>query len=494
MMTEPAFLIAATCSALIFLPLVGGLLVYLVPSPFMGNVIPIVLGIGLLASLGPLSHEALSAGATTLALGGHFAPLGIELRIDGLALAMLWLTAIVAVAINIHAATSVPESGNFRARGFRSLWLLLWSGLNALFLSADLFNIYVVLEITAITAISLVVISRGSEAVAAATRYLYFALVGSLFYLLGVALVYGKTGLLSLRMLEALSLDGPVALLALALMTFGLAMKAALFPVHAWLPRAHAIAPSPASAVLSALVAKAGAYLVLRIWLGPFDGHWPALAGQGMAALGTAGIVYGSVQALRQSRLKLIVAYSTVAQLGYLLLVFPLASILAWQGVIYHALSHGLAKAAFFLAAGNIIILVGSDRLASLQRGDRLLAGNIMVMALAGISLAGLPPSGGFLGKWWLISAAIESGQWWWAISVAVGGLLAAAYVFRILRYALAEMNSPETSVSTPAPGRLSLYLYLPPLILALAAIALGFAGQTLVPYLLIGLPGSLSG
>lgn len=486
-------MLMAAVTALLFGPLLTGLAVYLLPSRRLRDIGPIVLAIVLLGPLWHLGTEVVTAGPLVLALGGHFAPLGIELQVDGLSLAMLWLTGIVALAVNVYVSASLPVDAHFPATGFRALWLILWSGLNALFLAADLFNIYVMLELTALSAVSLVVVSRGPEAVSAATRYFFFALAGSLFYLLGVALVYGQTGLLSLRVLETSSWDGPVSLLALGLMTGGLAMKAALFPVHAWLPRAHAVAPSAASAALSALVAMAGAYLIIRLWLGPFAGHWPPPLAQGMAALGTAGIVYGSIQALRQSRLKLVIAYSTVAQLGYLLLVFPIASLLAWQGVVYHALSHGLAKAALFLAAGNIIHLLGNDRLTSLSRRDHRLAGSVMVMALSGISLSGLPPSGGFLGKWWLINAALESGQWWWALAAAAGGLLAAAYVFRVLRHALAEPH-PDAAGDAPIANNLPRRMFWPPMLLALGAIALGFAGQLLSPVIRIGMPAGIGG
>lgn len=491
-MSDLPWLTAAACAALVFGPLLTGLLVYLLQRPRLQDAVSVILAAGLLACLALLSRQVLVHGAADLALGAHEAPVGIELHVDGLALAMLWLTGAVALAVNVHAAASLPAGEGFRGTGFRTLWMLLWSGLNALFLSADLFNIYVVLELVSLTAVSLVVISQGAGAVAAAARYLFFALGGSIFYLLGVALVYADTGLLGLRVLEASNWEGRAAPLALAVMTAGLAVKAALFPVHAWLPRAHSAAPSAASAALSALVATAGVYLILRLWLGPFAGHWGPVTAQGMAAVGAAGMLYGSAQALRQSRLKLVVAYSTVAQLGYLLLALPLASALAFHGAVYHALSHGLAKAAFFLAAGNVIRVTGDDRLESLAHGGRKLFGSLAAMALAGMSLAGLPPSGGFLAKWWLISAALAAGQWWWAAIVAAGGLLAAAYVGRVLRYGMTEPERPAGDARAATPGPLPRAMSWPPVLLAVAAIVLGFAGSALMPWLETGMPGGL--
>jgi multicomponent Na+:H+ antiporter subunit D len=486
--------VAAVCAALVFGPLLAALFAWLVPQRRLHDGVAVGLATGLLAALGWLTDVLLVRGPARIALGGHAAPVGIELAVDGLTLVMLWLTGIVALAVNLHAtAWARGSTGGHLGTTFRSLWLLLWSGLNALFLSADLFNLYVTLEIATLAAVPLVVLSRGAEAVAAAARYLYFALAGSILFLLGVALVYAETGLLGLAALREAQWSGPGALAALAAMTLGLAIKAALFPVHGWLPRAHASAPSEASAVLSALVAKAGVYLVLRLWLGPFEGHYGSALAQGLAAVGAAGILYGSLQALIQPRLKLVVAYSTIAQLGYLLLALPLASLLAWQGVLYHALAHGLAKAALFLAAGNLIRVVGNDHLELLAGGDRRLALNLAAIGLAGVSLAGLPPSGGFIAKWWLLSAALDGGQWWWALVIALGGLLSAAYVFRVLRYGLLSPDPRSGGALHHSEGRLPGIMLWSPLALAIGAIALGFAGAALAPMLAIGVPEGIA-
>ncbi len=485
-MTEPAVLFAWCATLLIFVPLLAALAVYLVPGRRFGGALCLLVALGLFVPLVLASHALADAGALHFAFGGHTAPLGIELFADGLALAMLWLTNVLLLAVHCYTNSWLRQAPAFRATEFRALVLLLWSGLNGLFLSADLFNLYVMLEIVTLTAVPLVVFSRGPVALAAAMRYLLFALAGSIFYLLGVALIYAETGLLALRTLSPEALMGPAAVTALAVMTAGLAMKAALFPVHAWLPKAHAVAPSPASALLSALVAKAGAYLLVRLWLGPFATIDSAILLQGLAAVGVAGILYGSLQALRQSRLKGVVAYSTVAQLGYFLLLLPLASLVAWQGVIYHALTHGLAKTAMFLAAGNLIRQAGSDQLDRLAGADRFLGGSLMAIALAGVSLAGLPPTGGFIGKWWLVAASLEAGQWWWALSIGAGGLLAAGYVFRVLRHAMQEPSEP-----TPVPDheRVTPTMIWVPVALALASIGLGFTGDLLAPWLAIGAP-----
>jgi formate hydrogenlyase subunit 3/multisubunit Na+/H+ antiporter MnhD subunit len=247
----------------------------------------------------------------------------------------------------------------------------------------------------------------------------------------------------------------PYSLVALVVMTGGLLMKAALFPMHFWLPPAHASAPAPVSAALSALVVKGGFYVLLRLWFEPFGDIVSTGAVQWIGLLGAGAIVWGSLQALCQSRLKLLVAYSTVAQLGYLFLVFPLARSAdvretVWAGGLVFLLSHAAAKASIFLAAGNVQRVVGDDRLEALHGMTRLLPVSTFAIGLAGVSLVGLPPSAGFVGKWLLIVAGLEQGQWWWVAAILCGSLLAAAYMARLLSHAFtgAKGKRLEGSVS----------------------------------------------
>jgi formate hydrogenlyase subunit 3/multisubunit Na+/H+ antiporter MnhD subunit len=162
-----------------------------------------------------------------------------------------------------------------------------------------------------------------------------------------------------------------------------------------------------------------------------------------VGALGSAAILMGSVMALRQARLKLLIAYSTVAQIGYLFLLFPLAAssdaAIAWTGGMLQVVSHAFAKAAMFLAAGLVGEALGHDRIDGLRGLGRALPMTAFALGLGGLSLMGLPLSGGFSAKFLLLLASIASGQWWWAVVILAGGLLAGGYVFRILAPAIAE-------------------------------------------------------
>jgi formate hydrogenlyase subunit 3/multisubunit Na+/H+ antiporter MnhD subunit len=306
-----------------------------------------------------------------------------------------------------------------------------------------LFNLFVALELLTFAAVPLVALDGRAETLAAALRYLLFALLGSALYLLGAALLYGAYGTLDIVLLSERIRAEPAAWTAATLMTVGLLAKTALFPLHLWLPPAHAGAPTPASAVLSALVVKGSFFLIVRLWFDVMPGLLSQAAAQVLATLGAAAIVVGSVLALRQARLKMLIAYSTVAQLGYLFLMFPLAGpgtaqLGAWTGGLLQAISHACAKAAMFMAAGLIAQALGHDRIAGLGGIGRALPMTMFAFALAGLSLMGLPPSGGFTAKWLLLLAAIETGQWWWALVILAGGLLTGGYLFRVLTPALA--------------------------------------------------------
>jgi formate hydrogenlyase subunit 3/multisubunit Na+/H+ antiporter MnhD subunit len=264
-------------------------------------------------------------------------------------------------------------------------------------------------------------------------------------------------------------------------MTAGLLAKTALFPLHLWLPPAHAGAPPAASAVLSALVVKGSFFITLRLWFDALPAVATEMAMQFIGLLGAGAILYGSALALRQSRLKLLVAYSTVAQIGYLFLVFPLAfdattgrlaAGTALAGGLLQAVSHAFAKAAMFMAAGLIAVSLGHDRIAGLGGLARARPVSLLAFALAGASLVGLPPSGGFAAKWMLLSAAVTTGQWWWAVVIVLGGLLTSAYLVLVLMRA---METPSGTTTTPT--HVASWREAVPLALALLAVLMGLGG-----------------
>lgn len=504
-MTAPLALVA-----LVTIPLIAALLA--VALRRRGALIALLAVVGVATALSVLLPAMTREGMVAVSVGGWQAPLGIILRADGLAVAFLTMAALVMSAVLVSAR---PEFGRGdqdaetrKEWAFWPLALMVWTALNVVFLSRDLFNLYVALELLTIAAVALVAIDGRAGSLAAALRYMMFALIGSLAYLLGAGLLYAGHGTLDLTLLSmqgigARSSDGAwhdalrdgvaVDLMAAGLMTAGLAVKTALFPFHVWLPPAHSGAPAPASAMLSALVPKASFVILIRLWLEALPGLASTALLTMLGALGAAAVLYGSILALRQSRLKLIIAYSTVAQIGYLFLVFPLAggdtfaqpwAAGAWTGAIFQALSHGLAKASMFLCAGVWIIAAGHDRLDGMRGLASATPMTAFAFSMAAVTLIGLPPSGGFTAKYLLLTSAFASGKAGWAAVLLIGSLLSAAYLYRPIAAAFARS---DTAAFAPVPRALQLA----PLLLALLGILLGIASQWPFGLIQIGRPAS---
>lgn len=473
---------------LVVVPIIGGVLTFMLPPRARGAA---GLAFALLTSaLAFVAGSALGGGVSwSHQLGGWAAPLGIGLKLDGLGAVFILMTALVGAVVSFYARVYFDKvvEDPARASMFWPLWLLLWAGLNGIYLSQDLFNLYVVIEVVGIAAVALAVLSGKIPAMVAGLRYLIAAIVGSLAYLMGVALIFGATGALDIGMAAAAMETGPTAKVAFALILAGLMVKTAVFPLHFWLPPAHSSAEPPVSAILSALVLKGTFFIILRLWVEMFGVSLTFAAGQFLGALGAFAVIWGSLQALRQQRLKLVIAHSSVAQIGYLFLLFPLITlpvgmaqapdwtVFAWTGAIYQVLAHGFAKAAFFLAVGVLVIAVGNDHKDSVLNMVGRLPMTTFAIGLAGVSLIGLPPSGGFLAKWMLLKAVFASGQWWWIPFILVGSLLTAGYVFMVLRLAFAPATK-ETPLR-PIPFGLQACA----LVLAIAAIVVALPAERVV-------------
>ena len=461
---------------------VAGILLALVPGGRTAErLAPVAMAAGLAVAVAIAMAVVRAGGPVVYVLGGWTPPLGIALRADGLSAAMLLVTAVVMTGVGLFAqgeyATPAGTGEARRPLVFWTLWLGVWLALNAVFVGDDLFNLFVALEVLTFSAVPLVCLDGRAATLEAALRYLLFALLGSVLFLLGAALLYGAAGTLDIPGLAARLRPGPAVWAALVLMTVGLMLKTALFPLHMWLPPAHAGAPPAASAMLSALVVKASFFLIVRLWFDVMPPLPSPLPAQLLGTLGAMAILFGSVLALRQARLKLLVAYSTIAQIGYLFLVLPIVAGLpaaqaagsgAWTGGMLQLAAHALAKAAMFMAAGLVARALGHDRIEAFGGLGRALPLTVLAFALGGLTLMGLPPSGGFVAKWLLSTAAVAGGQWWWGLVILAGGLLTGCYLFRVLAPALAGDAPP---LMAPVARRQELAV----LALAVASVLLGF-------------------
>ncbi|WP_200882014.1 complex I subunit 5 family protein [Nitrincola sp. A-D6] len=320
---------------LLIIPLAGAVLTMLLPERLRSAAS--LLGIlSQLTAAVSLLLLVQNAGPVTYAMGDWQAPLGIALRADGLATLFVLMSTLVGMLCALYAQQYLTLE---KLANFWPLFWFLWASLNGIWLAADSFNLYVGLELLTLSAVGLVAFAADDKSLEAAIRYLYAALLGSMGYLLGVALLYGSHGTLALDGLAAHWQAGATSQVAIALILAGLMLKTAVFPLHTWLPPAHGGALTPVSALLSALVIKASLYILLRLWIElDIYRQMPALS-QLLGVFGSGAILWGGWMALRQQQLKLVIAYSTLAQIGYMLLMFPLltanypqATLMAYQG------------------------------------------------------------------------------------------------------------------------------------------------------------------
>lgn len=390
--------------------------------------------ISLMAALGAL-QSVIQGGEQWLNLGGWDTPLAIRFHLMPVSALLLVFTALIHLLVSVYAERS--RHSQTRRTDFWPLSSLLHASLAALWLSNDLFNWYITLELLGLVAVALVTIS-GPKAYGPALRYLLLSLVASLFYLLGVVLLYGHYGVLDIALLAELAQADPTTRLALVFMSLGLMLKAAFWPLHLWLPPAHASAPTAVSALLSALVVKGPLFILWLLWSEVAPPELGQEAGPLIAVAGVLALIFGGWSALRAPYLKTLVAYSTVAQLGYAMMALGL--LLHWQKPELHValwlfvLAHGLAKVSMFLAAGEMQATLGSQSVGVLKGATQTMPIAMFAFAVAGGSLIGLPPSGGFLAKWVLLRPLLlEPAHWPWAAGVLIGTLMSAAYVFRVV-------------------------------------------------------------
>ncbi|NIC06184.1 complex I subunit 5 family protein [Billgrantia bachuensis] len=404
--------------------------------------------------------------------------LALYWRINGLTLILIALTYLIGLASALYTPAYLREDPQREPRGQAWFWPLLGiliSSLSLIWLAVDLLSLYFGLELMGLSAVGLMLLTGKVDALVAGLRYLLLALVGSLAFLLGVSLLLGAWGRLDLAGLARAVEPGAPLWVAVALLSAGLLLKAAAFPLHAWLAPVHASAWIPISALHAGLVVKASFFIALQLWLVLVpEATVAAWAIGGMAG---AAVIWGGVMAWRAAKLKDVLAWSTVSQLGYLLLAFPLligtdsaVAALAWEGTWLQLAAHGLAKAAMFLAAGNLILATGEIRVAGLAGASRRFPLSLLSFGMAAISLVGLPPSMGFTAKWLLLHAALTGGHWPWLAVLGIGTLLSAAYVFRVFRYSFIE-DAPEYEFH-PVPWGMDAIA----LLLALSALLLGLA------------------
>ena len=401
----------------------------------------------------------LEAGTMSYALGGWAAPWGIEYRVDRMsAFVVVIVTAVGAVVVPFARASIEHEVERDRIYLFYTMYLLSLAGLLGITVTGDVFNLFVFLEISSLATYVLVALGPGRRALTAAYRYLIMGTLGATFYVIGVGLMYMMTGTLNMADLAARlpAVAGTNTIeAALAFLTVGLSLKLALFPLHLWLPNAYAYAPSAVTVFLSATATKVGIYALIRIYFTVFGGVDITETMQVQPVLTTlalAAMVAASAVAIFQTDVKRMLAYSSIAQIGYMVLGITIATATGLAAALVHLFNHALLKAALFMAMGCIAYRLGSARIEDLRGLARQMPWTMAAFVVGGLGLIGIPLTVGFVSKWYLLQAAIEKDWWPAAAIILVSSLLAVVYIWRIVEVAYLQPPTERTSAVVEAP------------------------------------------
>jgi len=406
-----------------------------------------------------LLQQVMTTGVIIYELGGWEAPWGIEYRIDQLNALLLLIISAISTVVLFAAHTSInnelPES---RHTLFYILYLLTFAGMLGIVATGDAFNVFVFLEISSLSAYALIALGKDRRALWASYQYLIMGTIGATFILIGIGLMYQMTGTLNMYDLSQRLPEVEqtrTVFTAFAFVIVGICLKLAMFPLHLWLPNAYAYAPSIVTAFLAATATKVAIYLLIRFTFTIFGlnfsfTHLPLQIL--FLVLGLAGVFVASTVAIYQTNIKHLFAYSSIAQIGYMIVGFSVSSVAGLTATLLHLFNHALMKSALFLALGAVMYRIGSTQLSQFQGLGRHMPLTMAAIVVGGLSLIGVPLTVGFVSKWYLVLAVIENGWWPIAVLILLGSLLAVVYVWRIVEVAYFKPVLTGTETIKEAP------------------------------------------
>lgn len=407
-----------------------------------------------------------SGDALSYAMGGWAPPFGIEYRVDLTNALVMAVVSGIAVLITPFARASVAhEVSQPRIYLFYACMLLCLTGLLGIAATGDAFNVFVFLEISSLSAYALIAMGRSRRALLASFQYLVMGTVGGTFLLIGIGLMYAVTGTLNMADLaERLPAvyDSRVTQAAVAFIFVGLSIKVALFPLHQWLPGAYAEAPSAVTAFMAATATKVAAYAMLRFAdtvIGEALVFEQLPVGDIGILLACVAMIAGSLVAVYQQELKKLLAYSSLAQIGYIVLGISLGTSDGASAGLLHVVAHAVVKCGLFVVAGVVVLRLGNDHLDALNGLAVRMPWVFAVLVICGLGLVGVPATAGFVSKWALLQALIASEAWVAAFTMLASSLLAVIYVGVLLERAV--FRTPDAALRdtgiTPMGAKLSL-------------------------------------
>ena len=462
----------------VVLPLLGAVLAALVRRGPIAWLIALLVSWTMPVIAFALLKQVLADGVISYALGGWAPPLGIEYRVDLVSAYILILVSLMGALVISYAPRSVAsEIAPQRQAWFYTMYLLCMAGLLGITITGDAFNAFVFLEVSSLSTYVLIALGRDRRAVLSAYQYLIVGTIGATFYVLGVGLLYVMTG--SLNLADIAGRIGDIdnirpLLAALAFITVGISLKVALFPVHLWLPNAYAFAPSVVTAFLASTATKVAIYLLLRYLFSIFGVVFvfrDLPVTEILIVLSVAAMIIASIVAVFQANVKRMLAYSSVAQIGYITLGIALATQTGLTGGIVHIFNHAVMKATLFMAVGCIVFRIGVVRIEDLAGIGRRMPLTMGAFVIAGLALIGVPGTVGFVSKYYLVAGALEKGWWWLAAIIVISSLIAVVYVGRVIE--VAWFREPTAAIKNAGDPPLEMLAFT--WVLTAAIVYLGF-------------------
>jgi len=442
-------------------------------------------------------QTVMSSGTISYTMGGWEPPWGIEYRIDYLNAFVSIVVIFIIFIVSIYSRKSIENELPGKTVPFFIIFLLLTAGLQGLIVTGDIFNVYVFLEISSLAAYALIAVGSNRNALMASLNYLIIGTVSASFILLGIGYLYMVTGTLNMadmaNILPAAFDERPkVVLAAFAFFLVGFSIKVGLFPLHTWMPDAYSQAPSAVSALLASTFTKVAAYVMVRFMITIFKPDFiisTVNANIILAWLAAIAIIAGSVLAIAQTDFKRMLAYSSVSQIGYIILGIALLNQMAMTGGIIHIMNHGIMKAALFMVAGAIIYKTGIRNINDFKGLGKTMPYTSAAFTLVALSMIGVPPTVGFVSKWYLALGAIEANMWVFVGVIMLSSLLNIVYFWRVFE------NMYFYRAEGGKVDEVPLSMLLPILILAALTFLLGLLAlyplkEIMAPMVQILLPG----
>ena len=440
---------------LVVVPLVAAPIAALLNRPRLSWAVAVAATLWALYAALELLSQTMAAGEIHYELGGWPAPYGIEYVVDPVNAWVVVIVALIGAVVAPYARVSVEqEITEDRIPLFYAAFILCLTGLLGIAVTGDVFNVFVFLEISSLSAYALIALGSDRRALTASFQYLIMGSVGATFIVIGIGLMYVMTGTLNMADLadRLPEVSGTRTIpVAFTFLTVGITLKLALFPLHLWLPNAYTYAPSAVTAFIASTATKVGVYLLLRFFFTIFGVTFSFDVMQLdliLMPLALIAIVTMSLVAIYQENVKRLLAYSSVAQIGYMVLGISFASVLGLTAGILHLFNHALMKGALFMSMGCVMYRVGSVRLERMHGLGRAMPWTMAAFVVGGLSLIGVPLTVGFISKWYLVQAALEQGMWPVAGVVLLGSLLALMYVWKVVEVAYFREADPELGIS----------------------------------------------